>query len=99
MNIPLNSSLTLQKLLWFHAAYDCVYTVLILGACFHKVMVRWTDILTIVVCALKIVWVPLEVIRLRFGYRGNINEAFPELIAFLIFTLFFVAPLSVIPLF
>lgn len=76
-----------------------MYTVLILGACFHKVIVREKDILTIVVCSLEILWVPLEYTRLTFGYRGNINETFPELIAFLIFTFFFIGPLSLLPLF
>lgn len=35
---------------------------------------------------------------MKFGYSGNINETFPELIAFLIFTLFFIIPLGVLPL-
>ena len=95
----MNSSLTFQKLLWFHATYDLLYTVLILGSNFHRLMVRSPDILTIVVAALKIIWVPVEFARLRFGYSGNINETFPELIAFLIFTIFFIVPLSVVPLF
>ena len=53
----------------------------------------------IVVTALLIIWVPVEFARLRFGYSGNINETFPELIAFLIFTIFFIIPLSIVPLF
>ena len=28
------------------------------------------------------IWVPLEYFRIRTGYKGNINETFPELIAF-----------------
>lgn len=95
----MNSSLTFQKLLWFHAAFDIVYTMLMLGALFHKLMVRHHDILTIVVAVLKVLWLPLEIARLRFGYSGNINETFPELIAFLIFTLFFIVPLSALPAF
>ena len=76
-----------------------MYTILILGACFHKVMVFKKDTRTIVVCALQIAWVPLEYFRIRFGYRGNITETFPDLIAFLIFTLFFTIPISILPLF
>lgn len=30
-----------------------------------------------------IIWIPIEVLRLRSGYTGNINETFPELILFL----------------
>ena len=33
-------------------------------------------------CADFVLWIPVEYFRLRFGYRGNINETFPELIAF-----------------
>lgn len=62
-------------------------------------MTRSEDILTIVVAALEVTWLPIEIARIRFGYAGNINETFPELIAFLIFTLFFIVPLSVLPLF
>ena len=54
-------------------------------------------ILTIVTCALKIIWVPLEYTRLYLGYTGNLNESFPEIIAFLLFTLFFIVPLSILP--
>jgi hypothetical protein len=100
LEIPMNSSLTFQKLLWFHATYDFIFTILILGSNFHRVMVRQSgDILMLVVTALLIIWVPVEFARLRFGYSGNINETFPELIAFLIFTVFFIVPLSIVPLF
>ena len=55
--------------------------------------------MTQVIFVMLLLWVPIEFARLTFGYSGNINETFPELIAFLIFTVFFVVPLSVIPLF
>ena len=48
--------------------------------------------------AAMVAWIPLEYFRLRFGYRGNINETFPELIAFQIFTIFFTLPLAILPL-
>jgi len=98
LDIPMNSSLTFQKLLWFHLTYDCVYTVLIWGAVFNKAMTREYDIITIVTCALKIIWLPIEIARINYGYKGNINETFPELIAFLIFTICFILPLSILPL-
>ena len=44
------------------------------------------------------VLIPVEYFRLRFGYKGNINETFPELIAFQIFTIFFTMPLAVAPM-
>ena len=43
-------------------------------------------------------WAPIEYFRLRFGYKGNINETFPELIAFQIFTCFFTLPLGILPM-
>ena len=43
-------------------------------------------------------WLPIEFFRIRFGYRGNIQETFPELIAFQIFTIFFTLPLGILPL-
>lgn len=98
LEIPMNSSLTFQKLLWFHLTFDCVYTVLIWGAVFNRAMTREYDIITVVTCALKIIWLPIELARIKYGYKGNINETFPELIAFLIFTICFVLPLSVLPL-
>lgn len=45
-----------------------------------------------------LVWLPIEYFRLRFGYKGNINETFPELIAFQIFTIFFTLPLGILPM-
>ena len=54
--------------------------------------------MNVIVSACQILWLPLEISRLRFGYSGNINETFPELIAFLIFTLFFIIPISMFPL-
>lgn len=99
LDIRMSSSLTFQKLLWFHASYDLLYAVLILGASFYKVRIREKDNLTIVVCALNCLWAVLEYVRISFGYTGNIMETFPELIAFLIFSLFFTLPLSALPLF
>ena len=54
--------------------------------------------LSYVVLALEVVWMPVEFYRLRFGYAGNINETFPELIAFLIFTFMFIIPLDIAPI-
>ena len=35
------------------------------------------------ILAVFFIWIPVEIFRLRSGYRGNINEAFPDLILFL----------------
>jgi hypothetical protein len=36
LSIPMNSSLTFQKLIWFHSAYDVMYAILMIGTLFHK---------------------------------------------------------------
>ena len=54
--------------------------------------------LVYVVGGFMIFWYPLEFFRIKYGYSGNISETFPELIAFQIFTAFFVLPLSFAPL-
>eukprot|EP00349_Pseudokeronopsis_sp_Brazil_P005945 CAMPEP_0202963554 /NCGR_PEP_ID=MMETSP1396-20130829/7563_1 /ASSEMBLY_ACC=CAM_ASM_000872 /TAXON_ID= /ORGANISM="Pseudokeronopsis sp., Strain Brazil" /LENGTH=148 /DNA_ID=CAMNT_0049684879 /DNA_START=401 /DNA_END=847 /DNA_ORIENTATION=- len=58
-----------------------------------------TDIPAIVSLILVIIWLPVEISRINFAYQGNINETFPELIAFLIFTIFFILPFSLAPYF
>ena len=83
-------------LLFYHSTYDTVYFVLELGACIFRFKVNefktpfdWVSIICLMV------WVFIELPRLNFGYRGNINELFPEMAAFLIFTSFFSLPMSI----
>ena len=40
LDVPMNSSLTFQKLLWFHATYDWVYIILMLGGQFNRIQTR-----------------------------------------------------------
>lgn len=100
LEVPMNSSLTFQKLLWFHGTFDIIYGVLIIYGMIYRlrVMDLW-NIQPVIFAALKVLWVPLELLRMNFGYSGNISETFPELIAFGIFTFFFILPLSIVPLF
>ena len=64
----------------------------------HRLQTREMEDKQYAYLACIVLWVPIEYFRLRFGYRGNINETFPELIAFQIFTIFFTLPLAVMPL-
>jgi hypothetical protein len=48
----------------------------------------WVSLITL------IVWLFLEIPRLSYGMQGNINELFPEMFAFLIFSTIFAFPLS-----
>ena len=95
----MTSSLTFQKLLFFHGTYDMVYFALMLGGTINKMNVRdlggdsWLPMVTLIILG---VWAPTEYFRLRFGYSGNIKESFSEVIAFLAFS-FFVILLSGAP--
>ena len=64
----------------------------------HRMQTRDVEIDTYLNLVSVGLWTPLEYFRINYGYRGNINETFPELIAFQIFTIFFTLPLSVLPL-
>ena len=98
LHIPLNSSITFQKLLYYHGTYNLLYAVLMMMAALHRVQTRELDWQVWVFSIVLVLWAPTEYSRRRFGYKGNINETFPELIAFQIFTVFFIVPLSVAPM-
>lgn len=98
LEIPLNSSLAFQKLLFYHGTFDLLYAFLMGLANVHKMMVTYSEDVDKVGAIFILTWFPLELFRLNFGYKGNINETFPELIAFQIFTIFFIAPMSIVPL-
>ena len=66
----------------------------------HK-MSTWSEhelVWPIISLAVQTAWVPFEYFRIRFGYKGNINETFSEIVAFLFASAFFVLPLSGVPL-
>mmetsp|Transcript_27372 Transcript_27372/g.19774 ORF Transcript_27372/g.19774 Transcript_27372/m.19774 type:complete len:187 (-) Transcript_27372:157-717(-) len=86
-------------LLFYHGTYDILYMVLMIPTQIYKLMIFETNTMHLVVLIIFILQIPMEISRLRFAYRGNINEAFPEMIAFLIFTFFFDLPFSLMPLF
>ena len=82
LNVPLNSSLNFQKLLFYHSTYEIIYVILMLLGQIHRLQTREMEDKQYAYLACIVLWVPIEYFRLRFGYRGNINETFPELIAF-----------------
>lgn len=97
MEIPMTSSLTFQKLLYYHGTYDIIHAVLMIGGILHKMTVRkMEDWLPIVSLAIMGLWMIIEYFRLGFGYKGNINETFTEIVAFLAFS-FFALILSAAP--
>lgn len=95
----MTSSLTFQKLLYFHGTFDILYAILMISGIIHKITVRDDKLLVIHIVSLVmlVAWMPLEYFRIRFGYKGNINETFSEIVAFIAFSFFFVLPLSAGP--
>ena len=80
----MSSSITFQKLLWFHGTFDWIYIILMIGGQLNRIQTRVNTFqLNFVTLGVHLIWIPLEIFRLRSGYRGNINETFPELILFL----------------
>lgn len=96
LEVNMNSSLFFQMLLYYHFYYDLLYFGLIFSANVYKMMVFKSQPFVILGVILMILWAPIEFFRLNFGYKGNINEAFPEFIAFVIFTFFFTITFSAV---
>ena len=82
LEIPTNSNLTFQMLLYYHSYYDILYSAILIPTLLYKTMIGGKDALIIVGLILTVLYSLTEIPRLNFGYRGNINESFPELIAF-----------------
>ena len=84
LEIPMNSSITFQMLLYYHTYYNILYGCILLPTGFYKILIGGDDALIIVSTILTLFYCITELFRLNFGYKGNINESFPELIAFII---------------
>jgi hypothetical protein len=39
LEVPMNSSLTFQKLLWFHATYDVIFAIMMLYGYYYRIKV------------------------------------------------------------
>jgi len=96
LEVNMNSSLNFQMLLYYHFFFDLLYMFLIFPASLYKFYIFKSNIFTLLSLILLLLWFPIEMFRLNFGYRGNINESFPEFVAFVIFTLFFSLIFSIV---
>ena len=85
-------------LLYYHSYYDILYGVILIPTGVYKLMVVDINIMIILSLVFTIFYCITEFFRLNFGYKGNINESFSELIAFSIQTLLFSLAFVVIPL-
>ena len=98
LEIPMNSSLVFQMLLYYHSYYDILYGVILIPTGVYKLMVGDTNIFIILSLVFTVIYCITEFFRFNFAYKGNINESFSELIAFSIQTFLFSLAFVVVPL-
>ena len=84
-------------LLYYHTYYNILYGCILLPTGFYKILIGGDDALIIVSFILTLFYCITELFRLNFGYKGNINESFPELIAFIIQTFLFSIAFTLVP--
>ena len=99
LEIPVSSSLNFQMLLYYHSYYDIIYASIILPGTLYQLLIWRSNVMLIIKFIMTIFFCITELFRLNFGYKGNINESFPELIAFLIQTFLFSLPFVIVPLY
>lgn len=95
IEVTVNSSLYFQMLLFYHSTYNILFTILMAWPCVYRLL--WSfrvDEFNIIQPIILVVWIPIEYARLNFGWRGNLDELFPELFAFWIFTVIFSFPMQ-----
>jgi Predicted membrane protein len=75
LETPISSSIMFQMLLYYHFFYDIFYLCVIFTTLIYKLWILKPviiDVLAIIIGV--IVWFPVELARLNYGYKGNINE-------------------------
>ena len=99
LEVPMNSSLRFQMILYYHWYFDFLYGALLCTSGVYKLMIanNAADPLSIVSLLMTIMFLITESFRLKFGYSGNINESYPDLIAFTIQTVLFSIPFTIVP--
>lgn len=97
----MHSNLTFQMLLYYHAYFGVLYFILLVPSGIYKILIAdiSEDPLVIVSLVLTVFNSITELFRLKFGYSGNINESYPDLIAFTIQTLLFSVSFTIAPVF
>ena len=71
----MSSSLTFQMLLYYHFFFDILYLTVIFTTLIYKMWVLTPNLLEILALIIGVlVWFPVELARLNFAYKGNINE-------------------------
>lgn len=83
--------------LYYHGYFDLLYALLLIPPFIYKIAIGSPEPMIWVSLALIVFYCITELFRLNFGYKGNINESFPELIAFIIQTFLFSIAFTIIP--
>ena len=84
-------------ILYYHTYFDILYAFLLIPSGIYKIFLGQRDAYGIIGFICLILFILFEPVRINFGYKGNINESFPELIAFLIQTLLFAFAFTIVP--
>ena len=87
-----SSSLPLQVFLYYNWYYSLMMFVIIIGTNSYK-QITIKSSYSFIHLLFLVLWGLCEWVRLYYGFIGNIRENFPELIAFLVITVVFSAPL------
>ena len=83
-------------LLYYHSSYNILYVLLMAWPAVYRILFSFRlDEFCVIQPIILIVWIPIEYARLNFGWRGNLEELFPELFAFWIFSLIFTLPMMI----
>ena len=81
LETPMSSSLSFQMLLYYHFFYNVFYLCVIFTTIIYKLWVLTPNIIDILALIIGvIIWFPVELARLNFAYKGNINETVSALI-------------------
>ncbi len=82
LETPMSSSLSFQMLLYYHFFYNVFYLCVTFTTLIYKLWVLTPNIIDILALIIGvIIWFPVELARLNFAYKGNINETVSENIA------------------
>lgn len=80
LETPISASLSYQMLLYYHFFYNLFYFVVIFTTLIYKLWVLKPNIINILALIVGLlVWFPVELARLNYGYKGNINETVSSL--------------------
>ena len=93
---PVQSNLTFQMIIYYNFYYAFLHAFFLLTVNVYKLYMfqvrEYREFLTLFFI---LIYFPVELAILYFGYIGNIKESMSELIAFLTFTIFFKVPIQV----